>query len=277
MTITTADARSALMCDVSGDALRYDPWRHLAESFPWVKVETGKLRSGRMGEWRSIDVIVLAYYLGPDEARSTLAHELVHVERGPSPKDPDLAAAEEKVVDEIAARRLIGSGNRGTAVGSELLRPPFVFGRWYRIVVIGGDRGPGVEVHQAAIPPSSWTRPASRAAAPPRRQSKRAAAMSWPIPGPPVVPNRCTATAANRSGSGSRWWSRQRQSNGSVWWPQAVGIIRLAAARRRCQRSRCSVGSTMFVHSSEVVGGTSPPVGVGSAAGGFCARRRRQR
>jgi len=107
MSTTTADARSALMGDVSAAALRYDPWRHLAESFPYVRVELGKLRPGRMGEWRSTDVIVLAYYLYPDEARCTLAHELVHVERGPSPKDPELAAAEEKVVDEIAARRLI--------------------------------------------------------------------------------------------------------------------------------------------------------------------------
>lgn len=107
MSTTTADARSALMGDVSADALRYDPWRHLAEQFPWVRVELGKLRPGRMGEWRNADVIVLAYYLAPNEARCTLAHELVHVERGAPPKDPELAAAEEKVVDEIAARRLI--------------------------------------------------------------------------------------------------------------------------------------------------------------------------
>jgi len=107
MTTTTADARSALMGDVSADALRYDPWLHLAEQFPWVRVELGKLRPGRMGEWRNADVIVLAYYLAPNDARCTLAHELVHVERGPSPKDPVLAAAEETIVDEIAARRLI--------------------------------------------------------------------------------------------------------------------------------------------------------------------------
>jgi len=104
---TTADARTALMGDVSADALRYDPWRHLTESFPYMQVETGKLRPGRMGEWTVDNRIVLSCLLYPDEARCTLAHELVHVERGPSPKDPELAAAEERIVDGVAARRLI--------------------------------------------------------------------------------------------------------------------------------------------------------------------------
>jgi len=107
MTTTTADARSALMGDVAADALRYDPWRHLAEQFPYLRVELGKLRPGRMGKWTIDNRIVLSCILYPDEARCTLAHELVHVERGAPPKDPELAAAEEKVVDEIAARRLI--------------------------------------------------------------------------------------------------------------------------------------------------------------------------
>lgn len=41
------------------------------------------------------------------ERRCTLTHELVHRERGPVPSDPAAAAAEERAVDHIAARRLI--------------------------------------------------------------------------------------------------------------------------------------------------------------------------
>jgi hypothetical protein len=41
------------------------------------------------------------------ERRSTLTHELVHRERGPLPTDPRGAAREERILDEIAARRLI--------------------------------------------------------------------------------------------------------------------------------------------------------------------------
>ncbi len=41
------------------------------------------------------------------ERRCTLTHELVHRERGPVPTDPAAAAREERIVHEIAARRLI--------------------------------------------------------------------------------------------------------------------------------------------------------------------------
>ncbi|MGA5467141.1 hypothetical protein [Mycobacterium sp. NPDC050041] len=41
------------------------------------------------------------------ERRCTLTHELVHRERGPMPVEPIAAAREERLVDEIAARRLI--------------------------------------------------------------------------------------------------------------------------------------------------------------------------
>ena len=39
--------------------------------------------------------------------RSTLAHELVHAERGPTPVEPVLAAREELAVEKAAARSLI--------------------------------------------------------------------------------------------------------------------------------------------------------------------------
>lgn len=41
------------------------------------------------------------------ERRSTIAHELVHDDRGIHPIDPVLYAREELLVDEIAARRLV--------------------------------------------------------------------------------------------------------------------------------------------------------------------------
>lgn len=41
------------------------------------------------------------------ERRSTLAHELEHVARGPAPADPVLSAREEAIIDRIVARRLI--------------------------------------------------------------------------------------------------------------------------------------------------------------------------
>jgi hypothetical protein len=51
--------------------------------------------------------IWLARGLTQAERRCTLTHELVHLERGPVPTDPVAAAREERIVDEIAARRLI--------------------------------------------------------------------------------------------------------------------------------------------------------------------------
>ena len=41
------------------------------------------------------------------ERRCTLTHELVHLERGPAPAEARARAREERIVDVIAARRLI--------------------------------------------------------------------------------------------------------------------------------------------------------------------------
>jgi hypothetical protein len=53
------------------------------------------------------DRIWLSRILTQAERRCTLTHELVHRERGPVPEDPLAAAREERVVEEISARRLI--------------------------------------------------------------------------------------------------------------------------------------------------------------------------
>lgn len=41
------------------------------------------------------------------ERRCTLTHELVHRERGPIPAGPGAVEREERIIDEIASRRLI--------------------------------------------------------------------------------------------------------------------------------------------------------------------------
>lgn len=52
-------------------------------------------------------VVTVDCRLSAVQRRCTLAHELVHVERGPVPRDPWLAAREEAAVEAEAARRLI--------------------------------------------------------------------------------------------------------------------------------------------------------------------------
>ncbi|PEH79598.1 hypothetical protein CRM89_29460 [Nocardia sp. FDAARGOS_372] len=53
------------------------------------------------------DGIYLDRALGQAARRCALTHEIVHLERGPVPRNPVLAAAEERIVADIAARRLI--------------------------------------------------------------------------------------------------------------------------------------------------------------------------
>lgn len=50
------------------------------------------------------------------ERRSTIAHELVHAERGPAPRCPWWEAREERITDAVAARRLIGLHQLGEAL-----------------------------------------------------------------------------------------------------------------------------------------------------------------
>jgi len=88
--------------------MRFHPWRHLAATQPDLHVTcAATLRPGRMGVWCSPVEIALSRLLGQAERRCIITHEVVHVERGPVSADPRLAAREEVVVDEIAARRLI--------------------------------------------------------------------------------------------------------------------------------------------------------------------------
>jgi len=61
-------------------------------------------------------VIVLDRRLTQAERRSTLAHELEHVRRGPVPTDTVLAAREEEACERAAARGLIDIVHLGEAL-----------------------------------------------------------------------------------------------------------------------------------------------------------------
>lgn len=83
------------------------PWRRLGALPDWL-VGFCHL-SGNL--WGFTDhnakIIVLDSRLSQAQRRCTLAHELEHVNRGPVPMDPALAAREERLIDATVARRLI--------------------------------------------------------------------------------------------------------------------------------------------------------------------------
>lgn len=89
---------------------RYHPWRAL-RGLPHIT-----LRWAVAEERGSFDghTITLHPLLTQAERRSTLAHELVHLERGPAP--PHLAGREELLVEEIAARRLVDLDDLADAI-----------------------------------------------------------------------------------------------------------------------------------------------------------------
>ncbi|MFD6357895.1 hypothetical protein [Nocardia tengchongensis] len=53
------------------------------------------------------DGVYIDRSLGQAARRCALAHEIVHIERGPVPDSPRLAEIEERIVSTLAARRLI--------------------------------------------------------------------------------------------------------------------------------------------------------------------------
>ena len=83
----------------------YDPWVHLARTWPEIDVAIEPMRGSLLGELR-YPVIALRAGTSAAQRRCTLAHELVHLERGVTDCGP-WAAREELAVHTEAARRLI--------------------------------------------------------------------------------------------------------------------------------------------------------------------------
>lgn len=84
----------------------WNPWQHLADYWPHITVVHREL-PGNMWGLLIGNRIYLCRRLDQAARRSTLSHELVHLERGPVPADPRGQAREERAVSRIAARRLI--------------------------------------------------------------------------------------------------------------------------------------------------------------------------
>lgn len=85
----------------------WNPWRHLRDLLPHVTVHTHqRLPAGTLGIQQG-DIVWLDRDLTQTERRCTLAHEIVHYERGPAPVEVWWREREERAVDQAAARRLV--------------------------------------------------------------------------------------------------------------------------------------------------------------------------
>jgi len=85
----------------------WNPWRYAGRRYPDVCIETGVELPGRIWGMTVDRTILLCRRLDQAARRSTLTHELIHLERGPVPADPRGRAREERAVSAEAARRLI--------------------------------------------------------------------------------------------------------------------------------------------------------------------------
>lgn len=92
----------------------YDPWADVASNWPGVEVVIEPMRGTLLGELR-YPVIALRAGTSAAQRRCTLAHELVHLERGVTDCGP-WAAREELAVHDEAARRLIRLDDLAAAV-----------------------------------------------------------------------------------------------------------------------------------------------------------------
>ena len=86
----------------------WNPWRHIGRHYPNITVITDQELPGQVWGQQLGDRIWLCRKLNQVRRRCTLAHEIVHLERGNVPTDPRGHLREERTVDRIAARRLIG-------------------------------------------------------------------------------------------------------------------------------------------------------------------------
>ncbi|WP_328439215.1 hypothetical protein [Nocardia puris] len=84
----------------------WHPWRHLGQHYPHVAVIRCELPENLRATWTK-RAIFLQHTLNQTERRCVLTHEIIHLERGPVPRHPAFAAMEERIVANLAARRLI--------------------------------------------------------------------------------------------------------------------------------------------------------------------------
>ena len=90
-----------------GAAHVWHPWRHIRQRYPHLGVTCCEpLPDDLRAAWTQTGLF-LRPGLTQAQRRCALTHEIVHLERGPVPRNPVLAAAEERIVADIAARRLI--------------------------------------------------------------------------------------------------------------------------------------------------------------------------
>lgn len=93
------------MRDAPPHTQTYHPWRHLRDAWRHVDVEhVDDIADDRLGETDGAHLIRLRRRQLQVERRCTLAHELIHLERGDEGECPDATEAE---IDREAARRLI--------------------------------------------------------------------------------------------------------------------------------------------------------------------------
>lgn len=85
----------------------HHPWRAFRHLPDW-RLDLALLPDGLLGvtSWGT-RTVTLDRRLLQAERRCTICHETIHIERGPLPSDPVLAAREEAAVEVEAARRLI--------------------------------------------------------------------------------------------------------------------------------------------------------------------------
>ncbi|MCW2902895.1 MAG: 42, gp42 [Streptosporangiaceae bacterium] len=91
-----------------GETERWCPWDYVREQHPDVQVYEVELPGGLLG---CIDherrIIWLQAGIGDVQLRCTLAFEVAHLERGPTPAQPELARARQNDAEDWAARQLI--------------------------------------------------------------------------------------------------------------------------------------------------------------------------
>ncbi len=86
---------------------KWHPWRHLRDHYPHIDVSFVDLTELGLNGRLTPRGIELHHHSRQRERRSTLGHEVGHLERGPVPKHPHFAQREEQVVEELTARRMI--------------------------------------------------------------------------------------------------------------------------------------------------------------------------